>query len=364
MRKLRIFALLSWSFLAFICFPQVPKSAFEKDPWPMAKEGPVKVFILAGQSNMQGHASLRTLEYLIYNPETAAEYQQWKDRLGGWTERRDVWIWTTDGRRWGNLRPGFGVNEHFIGPELGFGWVLGENLKEQVLLIKTCWGGRSLKRDFLPPGEPLPPEEELLKELERLRRRNPKATLEDIKQRYGKAYREMIATVKEVLGNLKEYFPKYHPKRGWEISGFVFFQGWNDYVDHKQRSEKYAGYTKRLAQFIRDVRKDLNAPGLPFVIGELGVGGKRGDFQRAQAAVCEIPEFKGNVKFVKTCEFWEPEVEEMAKKGVWKGPEWPKFYNVGSDRGYHYLGSARILYRIGKAFGNAMVDLLSRKGKG
>lgn len=44
-----------------------PESAFDKDPWPLAKEGPVKVFLLCGQSNMQGHAALRTLEYLIYN---------------------------------------------------------------------------------------------------------------------------------------------------------------------------------------------------------------------------------------------------------------------------------------------------------
>ena len=61
---------------------QIPQSAFNKDPWPMTKEGPVKVFILAGQSNMQGHATLRTLEYLIYNEETAVDYQQWKDRDG------------------------------------------------------------------------------------------------------------------------------------------------------------------------------------------------------------------------------------------------------------------------------------------
>ncbi len=61
---------------------QVPESAFNKDPWPAAKEGPVKVFVLAGQSNMQGHAALRTLEYLVYNEETAAEYQQWKEAFG------------------------------------------------------------------------------------------------------------------------------------------------------------------------------------------------------------------------------------------------------------------------------------------
>ena len=339
---------------------QVPESAFNNDPWPMAKEGPVKVFILAGQSNMQGQAALRTLEYLIYNEETAEEYQQWKDRDGRWTERRDVWVWTTDGERSGNLKPGFGVNDMKMGPELGFGWVIGKHLDEQVLLIKTCWGGRSVKRDFLPPSADMPSDEQLRKELEGLQKRNPDATLEEVKERYGKAYRDMIAHVNDVLSNLKQHFPSYDEQRGYEIAGLVWFQGWNDMVDGSQRAEKYVNYTPRLATLIEDVRRDLKAPNLPVVIGELGAGGKRGDFQKAQAAVAELPELKGTVKFVKTCEFWEPDVEEMVNKGVWRGPDWVKFYNVGSDRGYHYLGSARIYYKTGKAFAQSMTELLGK----
>ena len=339
---------------------QTPDNAFNKDPWPLVKEGPVKVFILAGQSNMQGHAALRTLEYLIYNEETAQEYQQWKNYEGRWTERSDVWIWTTDGERSGNLKPGFGANEMKMGPELGFGWVVGEAFDEQVLLIKTCWGGRSVKKDFLPPSADPPSEEALQQDLERARKRNPDATLDDVKAPYGKAYRDMIAHVNDVLANLKQHFPEYDPQRGYELAGFVFFQGWNDMVDGSQRAEKYARYTTRLAQLINDMRKDLKAEHLPVVIGELGANGKRGDFQAAQAAVAKRPEFEGNVTLVKTCEFWEPDVEAMARKGVWKGPDWVKFYNVGSNLGYHYLGSARIYYRMGKAFGEGMTELLGK----
>jgi len=353
-------AVVALGILAGVGLAKVPESAFNKDPWPAAKEGPVKVFILAGQSNMQGHAALRTLEYLIYNKETAAEYEHWKDRDGRWTERRDVWIWTTDGQRYGNLKPGFGAGEIKMGPELGFGWVVGEHLDEQVLLIKTCWGGRSVKRDFLPPGADLPPDEVLQKELERARKKKPETTLADVKARYGKAYRDMMDHVNHVLANLEQLFPKYDEQRGYEVAGFVFFQGWNDMVDGEQRAEKYANYTLRLAQLIKDVRKDLKAPRLPVVIGELGAGGKRGDFQAAQAAVAELPEFKDNVAFVKTVEFWEPDVEQMVNQGVWRGPDWVRFYNVGSERGYHYLGSARIYYKMGKAFGQAMVELLGK----
>jgi alpha-galactosidase len=161
--------------------------------------------------------------------------------------------------------------------------------------------------------------------------------------------------VKEVLGNLKEYFPKYDEQRGYELAGLVFFQGWNDMVDRSQRQERYVNYTKRLAMLIRDVRRDLKAPNLPVIIGELGAG-KRGDFQKAQAAVVAEPGMT-NVKFVETRGFWEPEVEKMVKEGVWKGPDWVRFYNVGSERGYHYLGSARIMYSMGKAFGEGMIEL-------
>lgn len=337
---------------------QGPASAFDTDPWPMAGSGPVKVFILAGQSNMQGHASLRTLEYLIYNEETAEEYQQWKDRWGNWRERKDVWVWTTDARRYGNLKPGYGgnANQMEMGPELGFGWVVGEHFKEQVLLIKTCWGGRSIKKDFLPPSAEMPSEAVLQEELDKQRTRNPDLTLGEVKKGYGNAYRDMIATTNDVLKHLTTYFPQYKEERGYELAGLVFFQGWNDMVDGSQRQEKYVNYTKRLAAMIRDVRNDLQVPDLPVIIGELGAA-PRDDFQTAQAAVVDAPGMT-NVKFVLTRDFWEPEVEAMVKENVWKGPDWVKFYNVGSEKGYHYLGSAKIMYKMGKAFGRGMIELL------
>ncbi len=338
-----------------------PESAFEKDPWPVVKDGPVKVFILAGQSNMQGHAALRTLEYLAYHPDTAKDYQHWKDRWGRWRRRNDVWVWTTDGRRAGSLTPGFGENELKIGPELGFGWVVGEHFDEQVLLIKTCWGGRSVRRGFLPPGAERPSDEQLARDLESARKKRPNTTLDDVRESYGRAYREMIGHVRDVLGGLDANVPEYDPQRGHELAGFVFFQGWNDMVDGEQRAEGYASYTKRLGQLIRDVRKDLKAPKLPVVIGELGVGGQRGAFQAAQAAVGKLPDLASTVRVVPTAQFWEPAVEEMVKKGVWKGPDWVRFYNIGSERGYHYLGSARILYRIGEAMGRGMTELIERR---
>jgi alpha-galactosidase len=338
--------LFSFSVLFCLVAVSAQDSAFDKDPWPEAKNGPIKVFILAGQSNMQGQASLRTLEYLIYNQETASESQHWKDRNGDWNERRDVWVTTTDGDRSGYLKPGFGANEWKFGPELGFGWRMGEHFDEQVLLIKTCWGGRSVKKDFLPPSEPFPSDESLQPELERVR-----------KGAYGKAYRDMIARSKKILTDPKAFFPDCEEGRIFELAGFVWFQGWNDMVDGAQRQEDYANYTKRIGSLIRDVRRDLDAPGLPVVIGELGAS-DRGAFQRAQENVTRLEGFSGNVIFSKTRQFWEPELAKMVGENVWKGADWVRFYNVGSDRGYHYLGSGRMMMKMGIAFGEGIIPML------
>ncbi len=342
-------------------FPQVPESAFDRDPWPASEEGPVKVFLLAGQSNMQGHASLRTLEYLIYNEETAEQFQQWKTMEGKWAERSDVWVWTTDGERGGKLRPGYGANEWKLGPELGIGWVLGEHFDHQVALIKTCWGGRSVRRDFLPPNADQPTEEELEMELERLRSRNPDATLDDVREPYGRAYRDMIAHTRAALENPGEYFPQYDPDSGrkLELAGMVWFQGWNDMVDGSQREKGYADYTTRLTRMIESVRSDLGVPDLPVVIGQLGAS-DNAEFHRAQEAVASEPSMAGSVEYVPTRQFMDPELEKMVRENVWQSPDWVRFYNHGSDRGYHYLGSAKIMVAMGEAFGRSMIRLVSQ----
>ena len=45
---------------------------------PAATAGPVKVFVLAGQSNMEGKGKLSTLEYLGKDPKDAALFKKLK----------------------------------------------------------------------------------------------------------------------------------------------------------------------------------------------------------------------------------------------------------------------------------------------
>src|SRR5206468_1794661 len=159
--------------------------------------------------------------------------------------------------------------------------------------------------------------------------------------------------------NLKKHFPGY-ADQGHELAGFIWFQGWNDMINPAATAE----YTTNLTHFIHDVRKDLKAAKLPFVVGEMGVDGVSANanvkkFKAAQAAVLDVAEFKGNVAVVKTDQFWDTEAEAVFKKGWRENLEaWNK---VGSDFPYHYLGSPRTMIRIGHAFADAVIDLREKK---
>lgn len=316
---------------------------------------PVKVFLLAGQSNMEGKAKMSLVDYQAAQPATADLFKHWR-KDGQWIERDDVFVKFLD--RKGKLTVGYG-SPKCIGPELEFGTVVGDHFAEPVLLIKTAWGGRSLYRDFRPPSAGLPATAVLEKMLADEQKRKPEATLDDVKKPFGASYRAMLDEVNATLADLKTHVPGY-AGQGYEIAGFVWFQGWNDMIS----ADATAEYTANLTHFIRDVRRDLKAADLPFVVGQMGVDGANAGanvakFKAAQAAVMDVAEFKGNVALVKTDAFWDADAEAVFKKG-WREnlDEWNK---VGSDYPYHYLGSAKTMLRIGRAFGEAALEL--RKGR-
>ena len=130
--------------------------------------GKLKVFILAGQSNMEGQGVVSmddprdynggkgNLVWSMKNSESAVKMRRLKNEKGEWVVRNDVRIsFKVDGKvREGGLTVGYtayGGSSH-IGPELQFGNIMGDYFEEPVLLIKTAWGGKSLYVDFRPPG--------------------------------------------------------------------------------------------------------------------------------------------------------------------------------------------------------------------
>ena len=233
-----------------------------------AKE-PVKVFILAGQSNMQGHGRI------TLGKDGDLPYAAKQDRFSylkagdAWAERDDVWYHHTSGKGEvikSNLKPGLGANADSIGPELAFGHVIGNNFEEPVLLIKCAWGGQAIGMTFRPPSAGMP--EYLEEKFEGAKKKQPDLTMEEFKERFGSRYRQTLGEVKEILSTLEEKFPEAKG-RGYEIAGFFWHQGWNDGCDRAFTQE----YESNMTHFIKDMRKDLGNENLPFVIATSGMGG-------------------------------------------------------------------------------------------
>jgi hypothetical protein len=312
-------------------------SALVPDAPVRAADAPkLKVFILAGQSNMEGQAvadldgadyngGKGTLLHLLKDPAKAARFKHLRTDRGEWAVRDSVWVryQPEDGPvKAGPLTLGYTPYDgrHHFGPELQFGHVVGDYYGSgtPVLLIKTAWGGKSLYKDFRPPssgGE------------------------------VGPYYTRMLVDVRTALANLKKDFPKYNGA-GHELAGFVWYQGWNDGVDPTNAVPEYE---RNVVNLIRDVRKELKAPDLPVVIGELTgpwveAPGAWKTLRRAQAAAAARPEFKGTVLFVETHDF------------VQKPEDSP---NPG--HGHHEFGNAETYLLVGDALGKGMVKLLAAR---
>ena len=322
----------------------------------------VKVFVLAGQSNMEGKASNKLLEYQASDPKTSDLFAHLR-REGKWIVRDDVYIKFLG--RHGGLTIGYG-SPNQTGLELEFGTVIGDHFEEPVLLIKTAWGGHSLYRNFRSPSAGLPDESRLQIELEEARKRvlesneknqknDPLPTMKDIIEPYGGSYRAMLEEVSSTIANCDTLFPELAGKQ-LQVAGFVWFQGFNDMFGEGVPEE----YESNLKHFIHDVRRDLGSPNLPFVIGLLGQNGSKPAegamlrIQQAQWAMNDVPEFQGNVIAIRTDELVDKEAERLFPDWQNHREEWEK---VGSDRPYHYLGSAIWFGRIGHALGEAMVEL-------
>ena len=351
-----------------------------------AADKKVKVFILAGQSNMEGHGMLGSLDNLGTHPKYGHLIKKLKNMYGSWATRDDVTIyWNKESKKkkHGLLSTDWGaITGKSIGPELTFGTIVGERYEEHVLLIKTAWGGKSVWCDFRSPGAG-----EMTWDEKRILKR-------DHWLKPGHFYRKMVAEIKECLANIKDVVPGYQGQ-GYEIVGLVWFQGWNDFCEwHLQLDGKRVGmgvierYPHNLAAMFRDLRNDLNVPDTPIVIGELGVGGhemtKRagnpGDheavamvkFRKAQKAVADDPSLK-NVTFVPTADFWDTRLQELRRQAdvYWNEKQKQKikstddnvlptkelndeYWRRGGHWYCHYNGSAANYSLIGYALAEAL----------
>ena len=307
--------------------------------------------------------------------------------------------------RSGKLGVGFGADNLKIGPEYGFGLSMAQKVEGPILLIKASWGGKSLMYDFRPPSAPdfkstkayadakaraeenlakyeeavknfpqaekkyaadlaayqekmKTADEETKKKLREPRKprppREPKPFSQDDA---GHFWREMEKHVSDVLADPKKHHPDYDARQGYEIAGFVWFQGFNDQFNPEYRGN----YAENMKTFIKDVRTTFKTPDLPFVIGVIGTNKTKekvdeNEVAQGQRKAAQAPEFKGTVIAVESYTDYSHYSDKVFQKG------WPQHYHewdtVGSDRPYHYLGSGAFFVRLGDSFALAMAEML------
>lgn len=339
------------------------KQALPKpDGKPADMTKPVQVFILLGQSNMVGLGKITgaetSLESIIKNKK---KYPYLVDDAGQWTERQDVRNVRVMVGRGGGMQlfnnEWMKVTGKTMGPEYGIGHPLGNAIDAPVMILKSCIGNRSLGWDLLPPGSErfvadgkvyagykekpdswpadpakgaatAPPAEWLDK--------NGKP----IDWYAGKQYDDDIGNAKKVLAELDKHYPG---ATKYEVAGFFLWQGEKDGGNPAHA----ARYEQNLVQFIKQLRKDFDAPKAKFVLATLGEAtkgntGNGGLILDAQLAVDgttgKYPEFKGNVAT------------------VYANP-----LSQGGSGNSHYGGNAETYMDVGEAMGTAMVKLLEAK---
>ena len=378
----------------------------------------LKVFILAGQSNMVGHARAHTIATLLHSDDARdkelirlvfeegsglsnktleeqltlgrkideltggisndkikalsagpdktaleAKVKELKDSHEAYKQKVTSSCVVSDrvyinsiadhNRKSGKLGVGYGGDGKKIGPEYAFGLSIAEKVDGPILLIKTSWGGKSLNYNFRPPSAGA-------YELSEKEKSGDKA--DEIKKNASLNYRMMNEAVHEVLDNLKDNHPAYDADAGYQLAGFVWFQGFNDQFSPEFRDN----YKANMISFIKDVRRAYEVPNMPFVIGVLGTGVTAEKVAEnlvsvGQREAAKAPEFKDNVVAVESYTEYSLFSNEIFKKG------WPKHYHewdtVGSDRPYHYLGSGAFFVRLGDSFARSMADLIAKQKK-
>jgi hypothetical protein len=305
----------------------------------------VKVFILMGQSNMVGMGDIQPETKpgtLVRLTRTDKKYSFLLDDAGQWTVRKDVYYYDARLKK-GSFLSATSNNGNSIGPELGFGCIMGQIVDAPVLVLKSCIGNRSLGWDLLPPGS-----ERYVVDGRTYAgyKDTPDSWIEGQPKKAvnwyaGKQYDDDMANAKAALEDLAKIYPDYKGQ-GYEIAGFVWWQGHKD-----QNAVHAARYEFNLVNLIQCLRKDYNAPNAMFVLatgcgnpGRTGFGLQIAEAQLAIADPKKHTEFAGNVKAVDSRDLWR-EVDVSP-----------------ANQGHHYNRNAETYLEVGLRLGWAMADLL------
>ena len=395
--------------------PNIPYPLPDPDGSTGVTNKPVKVYIMSGQSNMVGIGYVTGT--LPGSLETIAKRENKFPNLvnasNGWTTRNDLryrGVVTAIGN--GLLSPGLGAADNTkLGPELGFGHVMGYHHDEPVLLLKTSQGNRSLGWDILPPGSPRVNyngntyagygespntwpvggspspfvwyagkqyDDFFLNESDMgatgwatgkaypsgCQVRNTGVTYLSKSAHTSAAASEpgvgassstywsvySIENVTDVLDNFAAQYPQW-AAQGFEIAGFVWWQGFGD------QGEPFAtNYESHLTSLINSLRSYYGnrypgkiAPKAPFVLATIGFDGW---------ALTGAGLTVANGQLAVSDPTKHPEfagnVKTMESRGYWR-----TLAESPGTQGYHYNNNAETYMLVGDALGRGMIDLLA-----
>ncbi len=230
---------------------------------PATNSRPVRVFVVAGQSNAEGHNHVRQYHGgrepfpITHRDQPRILFWPGKNALG-----KSDNLWTT-------LR----VDESgSFGPEIAFGHDIAQALpEEEIALIKYASGGTGIARstdytDYIPAVAGYD---------DRGRNWHPPTDGKEA----GALYRGLIENVHSATSALERNGHR------WELSGLLWMQGEHEASISRKMAEDYE---RLLSDFIHSLRKDLRSPSLFVAIGQVNSHSwVYGDIARkAQVAVC------------------------------------------------------------------------------
>lgn len=346
-------ALTALALASFASVSAAEQAIPKPDGKPADMTKPVQVFILLGQSNMVGAGKITGGEGSLENAvKTKNKYSYLVDDAGAWTERKDVRNVRVMVGKGGGMQlfnnEWMTIKGQKMGPEFGIGHPVGNAVDAPVMILKSCIGNRSLGWDLLPPGSERYEAEVTDKQGNKVTmvfagyKDSPDSWVKGTEPQKiawyaGKQYDDDVANAKSVLSELGTYYPG---ATKYEVAGFFFWQGEKDCGNSAHASK----YEENLVRFIKQLRKDFDAPNAKFVLATLGEAtkgstGNGGMVLDAQLAVDgtsgKHPEFKGNVAT------------------VYANP-----LSLGGSGNGHYGGNAETYMNVGEAMGKAMADLL------
>ena len=300
-----------------ICIVAVATSAGVglADDFSKTGTGPVKVFLLIGQSNMNGRGDIKALKDKLIRSDPN-RYPPTLMQL-----RKDVWIFGANGDGISGqkdnkcLEPGFGQWKYY-GPELSFGHKMGDLFPQQVLIIKCIGGGTSLGKDWVPPT---------------MSKRTGRPV--------GHMYKKAILMTVMTLQNLDKIYRDYKPEMGYQLCGVFWCQG---NADGGQFAKEYGD---NLVDFINDLRTNLGVLDLPFVAAQSLSSRTPGD------------------QFIKGCDAVNAQRKNHQAAAIaakdkinLKGPEYAP-YNTSGD-GTHWRHNCKAYIDVGNWAADLMKPML------